>query len=315
MAETHSDTNRLVAINTVLGENVLLVNRFSATERISRLFSIELELMSPIGKADAVKAAALIGTAASIRLVTSNGDKRFFHGLFSRFQEGDEDGDFRFYRAELSPWLWLLTLSTDCRVFQDKNVPDMITDVFREHRQLDFLDLTERGYSKWDCCIQYRETCFNFVSRLMEHEGIFYFFRHEENKHILTFADRLAGAYDQGSAPVIQFEQGAGARKEERVMTSWSRSTLLTPGRFVTRDFHYGMPGKKLEFTEQTVLPLDGNDALEVYDFPGEFTPPFNEKPRFVDVEQEGARISKMRMEEEESAQIVFSGSSVFQSL
>jgi type VI secretion system secreted protein VgrG len=312
MAEARSDANRLAALNAVLGQDVLLVNRFTATERISRLFSIELDLMAEINKAGAVKASALIGTPASIRLMTPTGEQRFFHGLFSRFQEGDEDRDFRFYRAELSPWLWLLTLSTDCRVFQDKTVPEMITDVFREHLQLDFLDMTERSYAKWDCCIQYRETCFNFVSRLMEHEGIFYFFRHEANKHVLVFADRLAGAYDQGSAPVIQFEQGTGTREGHRVMTSWSRSTLLTPGRLVTRDFHYGMPNKKLEFSEKTILPLDKNEALEVYDFPGEFTPPFNEKPRFGEVEQEGSRLTKIRMEEEEAAQAVFTGTSVF---
>jgi type VI secretion system secreted protein VgrG len=312
MADNHSDANRLLAIKTVLDPDVLLVNRLTATERISRLFSFELELMAPVEKAGTVKASALIGASGSIRMESPGGKKRFFHGVFSRFEEGSEDRKFRFYRAELSPWLWLLTLTSDCRVFQDKTVPEMITDVFREHGQLDFIDSTTRAYAKWDCCIQYRETAFNFVSRLMEHEGIFYFFQHEEDKHVLTFADRLAGPYDSGEAPVIRFDLEAGHNVGEQIMTSWSRRDLLTPGRFVTRDFHYGLPKKTLEFAEKTIAPLDKNDRFEVYDFPGEFAPPFNEKDRFREVEQEGERLARIRMEEEESAQVVLAGSSVF---
>ena len=175
MADNHLDTNRVLAIKTVLPSDTLLMNRLTATERISRLFSFEVDLIAPLELAEDVKASALIGTAASIRFGTPGGPDRFFHGVFSRFEEASQDGEFRFYRAELSPWLWLLTLTSDCRVFQGKTVPEMITDVFREHSQLDFLDVTTREYAKWDCCIQYRETAFNFVSRLMEHEGIFYF--------------------------------------------------------------------------------------------------------------------------------------------
>src|SRR3954469_7031416 len=135
MAELHTDDNRLLAIKTVLPANTLLVNRFSATERISRLFSFDIELMAHLEKAGQVTAAALIGTAASVRLETPQGAVRFFHGIFSRFQEGPEDTQFRFYRAELSPSLWLLTLSTDCRVFENKNALDIVTDLLREQGQ------------------------------------------------------------------------------------------------------------------------------------------------------------------------------------
>jgi type VI secretion system secreted protein VgrG len=312
MGDNRSDANRLLAINTALEPDVLLVNRFTATERISRLFSFELELISPLGTAAAVKPSALIGTPASVHLQIPGRPKRFFHGLFSRFEQGSDDREFRYYRAELSPWLWLLTLTSDCRVFQDKTVPEMITDIFREHGQLDFLDFTTRDYVKWDCCIQYRETGFNFVSRLMEHEGIFYFFQHERDKHILTFADRLAGPYDTDETPTIHFDMQPSESTGEKIMTSWSQRQLLTPGRFVTRDFHYGLPDNRLEFSEQTIAPIGNNDRFELYDFPGEFAPQFNEKKRFAEVAPEGERLARMRMEEEESPQTVFSGSSMF---
>jgi type VI secretion system secreted protein VgrG len=311
VAGHHSDVNRLLAIHTVLDPDTLLVNRMTATERISRLFSFELELIAPLDKAASVRPSALIGTPACVHLQIPGRPKRFFHGLFSRVEEGSNDLDFRYYRAELSPWLWLLTLTSDCRIFQDKTVPEMITDIFREHGQFDFLDFTSREYARWDCCIQYRETAFNFVSRLMEHEGIFYFFQHQEDKHILTFADRLAGSYDSGPAAEIRFDVVPGHSAGEQIMTSWTERQLLTPGRFVSRDFHYGLPDNPLEFPEQTIARIGDNNRFEVYDFPGEFAPPFNEKKRFKEVAQEGERLARIRMEEEESAQLVSNGTSL----
>ena len=314
MADNHLDTNRVLAIKTVLPSDTLLMNRLTATERISRLFSFEVDLIAPLELAEDVKASALIGTAASIRFGTPGGPDRFFHGIFSRFEEASQDGEFRFYRAELSPWLWLLTLTSDCRVFQGKTVPEMITDVFREHSQLDFLDVTTREYAKWDCCIQYRETAFNFVSRLMEHEGIFYFFQHEKDKHILTFGDRLGVIYDTGEAPEIRYDLSTGHAAGEHIITNWNRRDLLTPGSYVTRDFHYGLPKKPLEFTEKTITPIGNNEKFEVFDFPGQYAPPFNEKDRFSLVMQEGERLTRIRMEEEESSQVMYSGSSIFPS-
>jgi type VI secretion system secreted protein VgrG len=307
----HTDDNRLLAITTVLPPNTLLMNRFSANERISRLFSFELDLMAPLDKAGQVQASALVGTPAAVRLESGEGDQRFFHGIFSRFNEGQEDDNFRYYRAELSPWLWLLTLATDCRVFENKSAPEIITDIFREQNQSDFLDFTTRAYTRYDCCIQYRETLFNFVSRLMEHEGIFYFFQHEQDKHVLCFADRLASSYDSGPSPTLEFLPGT-VGSGQAVITSWNRTDLLTPGRYVTKDFHYGIPNNPLEFPEQTVSPLGGNSRFEVYDFPGEFAPPFNEKARFGEVSPEGERLARIRMEEEESPQVTFSGESLF---
>ncbi|HTM50598.1 MAG TPA: type VI secretion system tip protein TssI/VgrG [Bryobacteraceae bacterium] len=312
MADLHTDDNRLLSIKTVLPANTLLVNRFSANERLSRLFSFDIELMAPLEKAADVKPAELIGSAAAVRLETPDGDGRFFHGVFSRFQEGSEDTQFRFYRAELSPKLWLLTLTTDCRVFENKNALDIVTDILREQGQLDFLDFTTRSYARWDCCMQYRETMFNFISRLLEHEGIFYFFQHQADKHILCFADQLAGSYDSGNSPVIQFLPGTSPSTGQQVMTSWNRSTLLTPGKFTTRDFHYGTPKNTLEFSEQTVKPLGGNSKFEVYEFPGEHAVPFNEKARFGEATPEGERVARNRMEEEETPQITFAGESRF---
>jgi type VI secretion system secreted protein VgrG len=112
---------------------------------------------------------------------------------------------------------------------------------------------------------------------------------------------------------VISFDMEPGTSSGERIMTSWSRRALLTPGRYVTRDFHYGMPNSRLEFAEETISPIGNNGSFEVYDFPGEFAPPFNEKERFgAEVRQEGERLTRIRMEEEESSQVVFEGSSVF---
>ncbi|WP_038825311.1 type VI secretion system tip protein VgrG, partial [Pseudomonas aeruginosa] len=86
------------------------------------------------------------------------------------------------------PWLWLLTRTSDCRIFQNQKVPDIIKQVFRDLGFSDFEDALSRSYREWEYCVQYRETSFDFVSRLMEQEGIYYWFRHEQKRHILVLS-------------------------------------------------------------------------------------------------------------------------------
>jgi len=176
-----TDKNRLLSLTlpAPLGADVLLVNRFTASEQISRMFSFDLDVMAELAKAHLVSASGLIGKRASIRLTLSDGSPRFFHGIVSRFVEAEQDKRFRYYQLQVVPWLWLLTLTADCRIFQGKSVPEIVKEIFQKHgfaEGKDFRDGLARQYTKWDYCVQYRETDYNFVSRMMEQEGIFYFF-------------------------------------------------------------------------------------------------------------------------------------------
>jgi type VI secretion system secreted protein VgrG len=102
------------------------------------------------------------------------------------------------------PWLWFLTRSANSRIFQKKNVVDIVTQVFSDHGFSDFEFHTQRTYKEYEYKVQYRETDFNFVSRLLEHECIFYFFQHENGKHKAVFGDS-ASVFKPGEQEKVSF--------------------------------------------------------------------------------------------------------------
>ncbi|MBI3466983.1 MAG: type VI secretion system tip protein VgrG, partial [Planctomycetes bacterium] len=258
---------RLLLIKTPLpkkdGEEILLVNRFDCTERISRPFGIELELVAEPSNADSVSADALIGKPLTVSLALEDGSLRHFHGLVSRFTEGGRDARFAYYHAEVVPWLWLLMLTSDCRIFQEKTVPQIVAEIFDELRKdfpglVNVRDTTKaENHRPWDYCVQYRETDFNFVSRLMEHEGICYFFEHEENQHTLVMAEearvhKVCPKLKDGEAP---FQPEGGTRDRVDFVTSWEKATAMRPGKYLLRDYHFQRPNTKLDPSNNLEVP------------------------------------------------------------
>ena len=119
----------------------------------------------------------------------ADGSDRYFHGIVARCSQTAHRGQFASYQVTLKPWLWLLSRTSDCRIFQSKTVPEIIKQVFRDLGFSDFEDALTRSYREWEYCVQYRETSLDFVSRLMEQEGIYYYFRHEKSRHVLVLCD------------------------------------------------------------------------------------------------------------------------------
>ena len=311
-----SEETRLLGLTTPPGQDVLLVNRVSVKETLSRLFSMDLDLMAEQANAAAVVSNDLLMKPMGIRILRDSGEPKCFHGIVSRFSEIGANDDYVYYRAEVVPWFWLLTLSAGCRIFQNKTVPDIIEQVFGELGFTDFRSSLSRTYTKWDYCVQYRETTFNFLCRLMEQEGIFYYFEHHRDKHVLVFCDNLPGqrSRQQGRLPQLRFAPDVGPGDEDSWLTSWTRSKLLVPKKYTVRDFHFAMPNKTLEFGESSVIQ-DSPTFGEVYDYPGEYTQLFTEQNRFLEVEQEGENVARRRAEEEETPHEVFTGASYFPEL
>lgn len=301
--------NRILSITTPLGKDVLLVNNLAGTERISRLFSFHLQLLADRDKASSVSANALIGQKVSVSLELREGGRRYFHGIVNQFAEGERDERFHYYQAEVVPWLWLLTLTSDCRIFQDMTVPEIIRKIFKEGGFTDFREALTRNYTKWDYCVQYRETDFNFVSRLMEQEGIFYFFEHQEDKHVLVIADSPRAHAPCPHQPEARYYADAGMGEREDTVGAWKTEQTLRPGKYALRDYHFEMPSKTLEVVEPSVHVTNGHGDLEVYDYPGQYAQQFN-KPaqRLGEVEPEARKLVKLRMEEEETPHQVISG-------
>ncbi|MBA3312906.1 MAG: type VI secretion system tip protein VgrG [Planctomycetota bacterium] len=315
---------RLLQIKTTLPSNTLLVHQFTASESVSHLFSVDVELVAQVHKAGSVSADALLGRPATISVELQDKSHRHFQGIISRFSQGGRDARFQYYHAEIVPWLWLLTRRFDCRVFQNKTVPDIIKTVFEKagfQANEHFRFALTGEHTKRDYCVQYRESDFNFVSRLMEEEGIFYFFEHSEDKHVLVLAD--ASDLDKPCKPCpglkngeVRFLPEAGMGDREDCITSWQVQKAVRSGMYSLRDYNFQTPKNALEVMEVGRFNVGGNHKLEIYDYPGEHAQPFN-KPdqRLGEMEPEGSRIGRIRIEEEEAGHVMISGNSYSRAL
>jgi type VI secretion system secreted protein VgrG len=314
---------RLLELTTPLGANKVVINGFSGSDAVSRPFRFKLDLLAGIeGATDGevkslrTKVKTLLGKAVSTKLLYED-EPRHFHGIVNRLTCLSRDDRFLHFQAEVVPWLWLLTLKSESRIFQDKNVVDVIKAVFDDLKKsfpdVNYRDATTSAHTAMDYCVQYRETDFNFVSRLMEQEGIFYFFEHAEDKHTLVFADSTSAiAKCQGSSQVLYVEGGIGER--EGIVYRWEEALELRSGKFTYRDHHFQLPGQTLEVSEQT--QDTSTSALEFYEYPGEFALRFkNPDERLGDVQKEGEKLIKVRLDEEVLPGEVFSAASTRRNL
>jgi type VI secretion system secreted protein VgrG len=315
-----TQAERLIVLDTPLDPDLLLVSSFTASEAISSLFRYEIEMLVERTKVAAVKAKDLIGEKLTVHLSLSsdyeNSPRRHFNGIVSRFSQGHADRRFVHYRAEVVPWLWLMTLTHDCRIFQELSTLDIVKQLFDELKGkfpelVAYRDATTKSYTKLDYCVQYRESSFNFISRLLEQDGIFYFFEHDKDKHTLVLADAPSVHKPCPNQATAEYVPEGGWGEFDNPVTSLEVNNELRPGKYTLRDFHMQMPSKTLEVLEPTKIELDGNSNLEVYDYPGEYARRFNKKERQGEVEPEATKLVKLRMEEEETPYAEIHGSSL----
>jgi type VI secretion system secreted protein VgrG len=215
----YTQTHRRIAISTPLGKDVLLLRGFTGSEAISQLFHFDLDLLS---ESDSIKFQDIVGKNVALRIFDAEGKERHWNGFISRFSQGAQDGRLTAYHAQMVPWLWFLTRTADCRIFQNQNVPDIIQKIFNDLKFKDFELHLHGSYAPRDYCVQYRETDFNFVSRLMEEEGICYYFDHRENKHVLLLADDAAAHKPCPNQATAQCSlNGRGTTYHEDLVTEW----------------------------------------------------------------------------------------------
>ncbi|NOQ79666.1 MAG: type VI secretion system tip protein VgrG [Gammaproteobacteria bacterium] len=259
--------NREVEIATPLGDDVLLLRDMTITEELGRLYTINLQLNST----ENINFEDLLGQNVTIRLNMAGENIRYFNGYVGSISQAVDEGHYAVYQATVHPWLWFLTRTSDCRIFQNKTVPEIIKDIFHEHGFTDFEDRLSASYRNWEYCVQYRETDFNFVSRLMEQEGIYYYFIHENGKHTLNLADGYSShdaIPDHEEIPYYPPDDVA-TRDEERI-TSWYLSKKIQPGTYVLNDYDFKRP--KADQLVDSSISRDFDKAnYEIYDYPGEY--------------------------------------------
>lgn len=261
--------HRLFEVTTPLGPDKLLFWRMTAKEELGRLFEFHLELLS---EDPAIKLEDVLARPVTIRADLPENRKRYFHGLVSRFRLVGTYGRYAKYEATLRPWLWFLTRTADCKIFQQMTVPEIIQDVFRELGFTDFDDQLSLEYRQWEYCVQYRETDFDFVSRLMEQEGIYYYFQHEENKHTLVLCDSI-GAHESatGYEEVPYFPPDEHPWRRRDHLFDWSVTQEVQPGSCVLNDFDFEKPQASL-IVKSLVKRRHPQADHEIYDYPGEYS-------------------------------------------
>lgn len=305
-------TDRLMAIKTPLppnlfGQDALVLNGFTGQEGLSRLSRFDLDL---IGEGDPINFEDIIGQRVNIELVLESDETRYFNGFISSFMHTQSERGLNHYRAEMVPWLWFLTRSSSCRIFpiphqqavEGESEPDdttkvikIIERVFKESGFTDYrIHEDVNGiFDPREFCVQYRESAFNFVSRLMEQYGIFYYFEHEKDKHTLVLGNTPGAHQTIGGVDLYFVHYEPTSRMlEHDAITKMEFEKNIRPGKFTHGDFNFSMNPTSRRLTypgETTEHSLGGNERYEIYDYPAE-------------VENRGQleALGKIRMESEE---------------
>ena len=323
MTPTYTQAGRQLTIETPLGPDTLLLTALRGHEAISEPFSYELELLAERGAE--VPFDRILGQETTVTMKAAFGEKRYFSGLVKAFAQCGRDETFVKFRAEVVPKFWLLQKQVRSRIFQTLSVPDILRQVLAGLEvKYDLLaDYYERDY-----CVQYRESDFDFASRLMEEEGIYYFFTHSQNGHQMVLSDKGNGHPDVPGDSSILFEPASGGMREEMCVKAWEKRQELRSTEYTVWDHHFELPGYHLDDTVGSVGSVKvgevthqlnlaaGDRSLEIYDYPGGYARRFDavdpggsDRPRDIThLFLDRNRIARVRMEEEEAASLAIAG-------
>jgi type VI secretion system secreted protein VgrG len=311
---------RKLRVTTPLGENELLLKSFSGGEGISTLFGYRLEMVAE--NKTKVAFDALMGQKLTIHMqLPDESSETHLNGLCVRFAQAERDSTFTIYEAEIVPDVWKLTRKAQSRIFQRMTVPEILKKVFTGFT-VDW-QLNEK-YEPRDYCVQYRETDYNFGARLMEEEGIYFFFEHSDGSHKMIASDSaLEHPTLPGENKFIYEELEGGIRDENRIW-AWKKEQEMRPGKYVLWDHCFELPHKHLEAEmlatesvpvgeETHKLKVTGVDQLEMYDFPGEYAQRFDginagggdQAAELQKIFQDNQRTVELRMDEETTPAVV----------
>jgi type VI secretion system secreted protein VgrG len=269
-----TQANREVDVTTALGTDVLLFERMSGSEQLGRLPEYRVQMLST--KHD-LKIADVLGKPLGVHVGLPAGGKRHFHGVVTRFASMGWHGSLCRYEAVVHPWLWLLTRSSNCRIFQDKSVLDIVKAVCADAAYGGLVELSVSAlsgtYAALPYCVQYRETDFNFVCRLLEEAGIYFYFTHDTSKHTMVLADSY-GAHDTipGYAEV-EFSGDSGRRiVDQEAVYSWEAGGEIQSSGYTLNDFDFEKTAASNSGglrVKSTIAAAFSQQAFEMYDYPG----------------------------------------------
>ncbi|MGQ0502404.1 MAG: type VI secretion system Vgr family protein [Panacagrimonas sp.] len=286
-----SSKNRWIDLDTPLAKGTLVVENLTGMETLGRLFEYELFALS---EKNDIKFDDLLGLHATLGLELPDGQRRFIDGRIAQIGLVGMAGRLFRYRLVLRPWLWMLTRTADSRIFQEKTAKEIIEDVFADQADAKFEFRLSGSYIKREYCVQYRETDFNFVSRLMEEEGMYYFFEHKTGKHTLVICDAASAHASVGKIAFRPSDRQI--REGQQYVLDWSVTREIQPGATALRDYDFEKPSVDLLAKRSQDRP-HSEAAHEIFDYPGGYIEP-----------GAGTQIARTRLEELQAAHEVVEG-------
>ncbi|KGV07580.1 type VI secretion system Vgr family protein [Burkholderia pseudomallei] len=266
-------TNRLFTIQTPMkGRSDLVLVDFQCAEGLSQNFEIHVRLASQDPNIELKK---MIGQSVTITLqltdALASSEERYFHGYVANFTHLDNDGGFTVYSAVVVPWLWMLSRRRDIRVFQEENTEDILSKVFQEYGKIASFEFRlSKGTKNRSYCTQYRETDLEFVERLMQEDGLFFFFEHAKDGHKLIITDNsIAAKPIDGRSRVLQYTKDE-ALDNLAVVTSFQASRQLESDSVGLKTFDYKVPHARRFVSGGTEVNQGEVPSYEVYDYLGE---------------------------------------------
>ena len=275
----------------------MVFDSLTATEELGRPFLYVLEMSSTkSAKTSGLK--ALMGASVTVAITLPDGSKRYFNGVVARMAYAGLFAGAISYRVEIRPWIWLLSRTQDCRIFQNKSAWDIINQVFSDAGYAAVEDgrANQGGSTVLEYCVQYRETAFDFVTRLMEEFGLYYAFKHGDGEHTLVIADDPNCHATVGTIP-FQHDETEYRAVEDHIW-QWSSELEVQPSTYTFRDYNFTTPNADL--TAKTIAPeKDPYGSFEIFDYPGPY-----------DTAETGGKLSDVRLQDLSARRHIFYGTS-----
>ncbi|MDX1812108.1 MAG: type VI secretion system tip protein TssI/VgrG, partial [Gammaproteobacteria bacterium] len=294
---TWSQANNSIGIETDLGDDVLVLLGLSGSDYVSGMFHYSLDLASE--KPD-INPKDLIGKKVDVWIKLDDGSKRYINGHIKSFSaKAFVTQGYRHYSAEIVPWIWFMGKKVDCVVYQNQSATQVIEKVLKDEPTANFQISTSKTYNPLEYCVKYLETDLGFITRLMNQNGLYYYFLHDKGKHTLVISDQVADYLDCLEESVIHTEGDLRAKH----LQDWQENYEFFTGNWVQQDYNYETPTTDLSASSKTVNDLKIAKDYEFYHYPGDY------KKR-----DDGVSHTDMRMAREEQRYEKISASSNYRS-
>ena len=290
---------RLIELRSPLLDVQCIALSWRAQERLSDEPRYLLELQSPSSHLDIE---ALLGDAVGVDIDLDKGAKRLFHAHVFAARDTGQTQDQYTYELELGSWLSFLAENQNSRIFQNLSVPQMVEQVFAGHRRADFRFALQGSYAPREYCVQFRETDLNFVKRLLEDEGIYFWVEHEQDRHVVVLSDTQQ--FEDLAPPYARMEflpdgEEHRAIADREGVQRLQRTRRVRPNNVALRDFDYHVPTNRLDSDAQVEQEKLAGVTLEHYQFGAGYSD-----------SERGARLARLRLEAFQADSHVLQGQS-----